>query len=236
MAHKCGHFFPNPHGNPLSQTAGAAASLPRKARSTPFQFQGGACVTTPHNHVLVDYENVRPELASRLAPDFFKVWVFVGALQSKVKFDLVELLQAKDGDAKVIRMGGTGANALDFHMAYQLGRLCLQEPEAYFHVVAKDKGLDPLLEQLRKDGLQAQCWTDVSEIPAIKPPATVPDDEKLSRVIEYLIELERQWLASLKALHSQLRRCFNPGWKNQKPRALIKVSCRRAWFRLMEVI
>lgn len=108
--------------------------------------------TTPHNHVLIDCENVQPELTSRLAPGFFKVWVFVGALQNKVEFDLVELLQAKGGDAKVIKMGGTGPNALDFRMAYHLGRLCLQEPGAYFHVIAKDKGLDPLLEQLRRDG------------------------------------------------------------------------------------
>jgi len=67
-------------------------------------------VTTPHNHVLIDYENVQPEVASRLAPGFFKVWVFVGALQHKVKFDLLDLVQAKGGDAKVIRMGGTGPN------------------------------------------------------------------------------------------------------------------------------
>ncbi len=39
-------------------------------------------MTTPHNHVLVDYESVQPELASRLTPDFFKVWVFVKSLHS----------------------------------------------------------------------------------------------------------------------------------------------------------
>lgn len=43
---------------------------------------------TPHNHVLADYENVQAELASRLMPAFFKVWVFVGTLQSKVKTTL----------------------------------------------------------------------------------------------------------------------------------------------------
>jgi hypothetical protein len=42
-------------------------------------------VTTPHNHVLIDYENVQPEVASRLAPVFFKVWVFLGTLQNKMK-------------------------------------------------------------------------------------------------------------------------------------------------------
>lgn len=43
--------------------------------------------TTPHDHVLIDYENVQLELAFQLAAALFKVWVFVGALQSKVKFD-----------------------------------------------------------------------------------------------------------------------------------------------------
>ncbi|QIM51556.1 PIN domain-containing protein [Hydrogenophaga crocea] len=85
-------------------------------------------MTTPTNHVLIDYENVQPDLAARLSPSVFKVWVFVGATQSKVKYDLVELLQAKGSDAKVIKMGGVGKNALDFHMAYQLGALCTQEP------------------------------------------------------------------------------------------------------------
>jgi len=41
-------------------------------------------VTTPNNHVLIDYENVQPEVASRLAPGIFKVWVFVGTLQYTV--------------------------------------------------------------------------------------------------------------------------------------------------------
>lgn len=104
--------------------------------------------TTPHNHVLIDYENVQPELASRLAPAFFKVWVFVGALQSKVKFDLVELLQAKGGDAKVIKMDGTGPNALDFRMAHHLGRLCLQEPGAYFLCDCQVQGAGPATEAI----------------------------------------------------------------------------------------
>ena len=41
-------------------------------------------MTTPHNHVLIDYENVQPELASRLAPGFSGLDV-LGALKSKLK-------------------------------------------------------------------------------------------------------------------------------------------------------
>jgi len=52
------------------------------------------------NHVLIDYENVQPEVAQALAQQIFKVWVFVGAQQAKVKFDLVDLVQLKGQDAR----------------------------------------------------------------------------------------------------------------------------------------
>lgn len=54
-----------------------------------------------NNHILIDYENVQPEVADVLAQPIFKVWIFVGAQQHKVKFDLVDLLQRKGGDARV---------------------------------------------------------------------------------------------------------------------------------------
>jgi hypothetical protein len=179
-------------------------------------------VTTPNNHVLIDYENVQPDLAERLKACHFKVWVFVGALQSKVKFDLVDLLQAKASDAKVIKMGGTGPNALDFHMAYHLGRLCLQDPGAYFHVIAKDKGLDPLLGQLQKDGLQAHRWDAVTDIPLFKPPASATEDEKLSRVIEYLIDRGRQRPASMKTLQGSIAALFQPKLGEAEIKAIVE--------------
>ena len=106
------------------------------------------------NHVLVDYENVQPQLSESLTPPLFEVWVFVGAQQEKVKFDLVDLLQRKGADARVIKMAATGRNALDFQMSCSVGRLTTQEPDAYFHVIAKDTGMNSLLEHLRGLGVQ----------------------------------------------------------------------------------
>ena len=127
-----------------------------------------------------------------------------------MKFDLVELLQAKGSDARVIKMGGTRPTALDFHVAYHLGRLCLQEPGAYFHVIARDKSLDPLLTRLREEGLHVQRCTTVSEMPVLTMPANPPDEEKLSRVIENLIERGKQRPASLKTLMGTIASLFHP--------------------------
>ncbi|HEY9500772.1 MAG TPA: PIN domain-containing protein [Pyrinomonadaceae bacterium] len=43
--------------------------------------------------MLIDYENVQPSALSALTKEFFKVYVFVGANQSKVNFDTVEAVQ-----------------------------------------------------------------------------------------------------------------------------------------------
>jgi hypothetical protein len=162
------------------------------------------------NHVLIDYENVQPEVATALAQPVFKVWVFVGAQQAKVKFDLLELVQQKGQDAKVIRMTTSGRNALDFHMSCYLGQLMAAEPDGYFHVIAKDTGMDPLLDHLRDKGTKVWRWPDVCEIPIVKASADVPPDEKLSRIVEYLVRRGKQRPATMKTLLGSVAALFNP--------------------------
>ncbi len=163
-----------------------------------------------NNHVLIDYENVQPEVSQALGPPIFKVWVFVGAQQAKVKFDLVELLQLKGSDVKVIKMTATGRNALDFHMSCYLGRLWAQEPDAYFHLIAKDTGMDPLVEHLQGQGAHVWRWSDAVEIPIVKKPASDTEDAKLSRIVEYLLSRGSQRPASVKTLLGSVAALFQP--------------------------
>lgn len=162
------------------------------------------------NHVLIDYENVQAEMATELAQPIFKVWVFVGVQQAKVKFDLLDLVQQKGSDARVIKMTSSGRNALDFHMSCYLGQLVATEPESYFHVIAKDTGMDPLLDHLRAKGMKAWRWPDVFEIPIVKTRADAPSDDKLSRIIEYLVHRGTQRPATMKALLGSVAALFNP--------------------------
>lgn len=172
------------------------------------------------NHVLIDYENVQPTVADALAQPIFKVWVFVGAQQSKVKFDLVDLLQRKGDSAKVIKMTSTGRNALDFHMSYYLGNLVKECPGDYYHLVAKDTGMDPLIEHLRSMGVMAARWADVFDIPIVKAPANEADDEKLSRIVEYLVRRGAQRPASMKTLLGSIAALFQPKLDEAAAKAL----------------
>ena len=162
------------------------------------------------NHVLIDYENVQPDVATALAQPIFKVWVFVGAQQAKVKFDLLDLVQQKGPDARVIKMTSTGKNALDFHMSCYLGQLLTQEPDGYFHVVAKDTGMDPLLDHLREKGTKVWRWSDVFQIPIVKGRSDEPEDDKLSRIVEYLVRRGPQRPATMKTLLGSAAALFNP--------------------------
>jgi len=64
------------------------------------------------NIVLIDFESVQPPSLAALAPDFFRVKVFVGATQSKLPFDLVTAMQQLGDRAEYIKIAGVGPNAL----------------------------------------------------------------------------------------------------------------------------
>jgi hypothetical protein len=176
-----------------------------------------------NNHILIDYENVQPEVADVLAQPIFKVWIFVGAQQNKVKFDLVDLLQRKGGDARVIKMTSSGRNALDFHMAFYLGELANKEPSGYFHVITGDGDLDRLLEHLRERGIEAFRHESVLDIAIIKPPSSTPRDEKLSRVIEYLVRRGPQRPASLKTLKGSIGALFQPKLTEAESQTIVDI-------------
>lgn len=120
------------------------------------------------NYVLIDYESVQPENLSALKHDHFRVVLFLGAHQSKIAYETAAALQRMGSNAEYVKISGTGPNALDFHIAFYVGQLAAREPEAYFHIVSKDTGFDPLISHLKTLKLRALRVKKVSDIPIIK--------------------------------------------------------------------
>ena len=58
------------------------------------------------NYVLIDYENVQPKNLEILAKHPFKVFVFVGANQTKVPYDLAAAMQNLGDSASYIKISG----------------------------------------------------------------------------------------------------------------------------------
>jgi hypothetical protein len=62
------------------------------------------------------------------------------------------------------KIEGAGKNALDFHIAFQLGRIIETAPKTECIVLSKDKGFDPLLAYLNKNGLHCRRISTMDEL------------------------------------------------------------------------
>jgi len=138
------------------------------------------------NYVLIDFENVHPKNLELLTKHPFKVFVFVGASQSKVPFDLADSMQLLGNDARYIKIAGNGQNALDFHIAYYVGELAAKDADAQFHIISKDKGFDPLIKHLKSRKIRIQREKDLAEIPVLRVPSTTSSDVKIAAIVKNL--------------------------------------------------
>jgi len=122
------------------------------------------------NYVLIDFENVQPGSLAALQHEHFEVKLFLGANQSKVPFEIANAMQSMCGRAEYVKISGNGSNALDFHIAYYLGQLSVKEPHAYFHVISKDTGFDPLIDYMKTKGISVIRENTIEDIPLLKAP------------------------------------------------------------------
>jgi len=138
------------------------------------------------NYILIDFENVHPKNLELVTKHPFKVFVFVGASQTKVPFDLADTMQLLGNDAKYIKIAGNGQNALDFHIAYYIGELAGKDPDGHFHIISKDKGFDPLIKYLKGRKIKVMRETDLAEIPLLRVPVSTTNDEKIAAIVKNL--------------------------------------------------
>jgi hypothetical protein len=117
------------------------------------------------NYVLVDFENVQPDL-SLLADTPFKVKVFFGAKQQegRVPFKLLDAMLALGGNVEPVKVMRSGSNAVDMHIAYYIGRLIEREPDATLHIISGDTDFDPLAEYLRANGVSCHRSRTIAEL------------------------------------------------------------------------
>src|SRR5882724_12184308 len=103
----------------------------------------------PVNHVFVDFENVHKVDLAVIGSKAVSFTLLVGARQTKLDASLVEKLFEHAVSVQLVRLASAGKNALDFTLAYYVGRAVAADPTGFFHIVSKDAGYDPLIEHLR---------------------------------------------------------------------------------------
>ena len=154
------------------------------------------------NYVLIDYENVQPKNLELLSADHFEVFVFIGAKQSKISVDLATTLQSFGQKGHYIKVTGIGSDALDFHIAYYIGELGAkyvgeskskkdgnvdaEVAGAWFHIISKDKGFDPLIDYLKTRGLNVARRELITDIPLFRISNKASSQEKVDAVVTNL--------------------------------------------------
>ncbi len=153
-----------------------------------------------------------------------KVFVFLGANQSKVPVDFAMELQKLGSDAEYIQISGSGSNALDFHIAFTIGELSKSDPDGCFHIISKDAGFDPLIRYARKKGIRVQRSSGLGDksnpnpnpkpkpTPKPKPNPKLPQakssPENITAIVQNLLPRATSRPKTVKALSSTINALF----------------------------
>jgi hypothetical protein len=116
-------------------------------------------------YILIDFENVQPTAAdiSLIRGTDYRVRLFHGPHQNKFDAGMVKALQPLGDHLEYFQCERKGRNALDFHIAFCLGRLVEESKTAAstskektrFVIVSKDGGFDALLDHVETLGYGA---------------------------------------------------------------------------------
>lgn len=161
-------------------------------------------------YILVDFENVHESNYKELLSQDVHLEVFLGESQNKIPTELVLGIQDAVGLGRLIQISGNGKNALDFHIAYELGRIFSNDRDAECVIISKDTGYDPLIENICKEFGKKSCSrvesiekivlpkkkatkTNVPKKKAEPKPQTTP---KASAKVESILSMENiiKWL------------------------------------------
>ena len=186
-------------------------------------------IAVRRNYVLIDYENVQPGSLNGLEAEHFRVLLFVGAAQTKVSFEIAEGMQRLGSRAQYIKMAGSGSNALDFHIAFYIGYLAANDPTAFFHIISKDTGFDPLVQHLKSNKVFIVRSNAIENITLVKMSnsKTLPE-----RVVVLVADLKKRGTArpkSVKTLTSTVASVFQKRLKEKELAGLIAELQRRGF-------
>jgi hypothetical protein len=179
------------------------------------------------NIVLVDYENVQPKDLALLRDGPFKVKIFLGPSQTKIPVSLASALQCLGSNAEYVLLESAGTNALDFHIAYYIGVLSREEPGAFFHVISKDSGFDPLIKHLKGKKLSVQrsgCIADIAYFKLVLPTAT---DSQVEAVVADLVRRKTSKPRTQKTLLSTLHALFKKELSEEQLATLFSALCQK---------
>jgi PIN domain len=134
--------------------------------------------------LFVDYENIQNIDLSVIQKQDIDIKIFLGQSQNKIPIELVQATQQFGQRVEWIKIEVAGNNALDFHIAFYLGRLSRDIAGGSFLVLSKDKGFDPLIQHINKTQIHCQRIENLIELSKAKDAPTSQDVDSKDQSIK----------------------------------------------------
>ncbi len=178
-------------------------------------------------YILIDYENVQPTDLAAIQNGAFKVKLFLGANQIKIPVSFAVAIQRMGENAEYVQLESSGPNALDFHIAYYIGRISAVEPKAAFQIISNDAGFDPLIVHLKAKGISVQRSVSISSA------VVVPDlDAWFEIVVDHLARQNGSKPTNKKSLLNLIRTLFKKKLGEGEINLLVRTLCDRKIVRI----
>jgi len=176
---------------------------------------------TKQNIVLIDYENIQKINLQLLDQEKFIVYVFIGSNQTKIPKEIVIQAQRFGDKLKWISLDASGKNALDFHIAYYIGKLQSQYENGFYHIISGDTGFDPLIKTLKKEKVFCLREKSIEDIPVLKVKNTTDQHSMIDEIIEKIEKTSKP--RTIKTLSNMIHGHFNKELGQEKIDELVKL-------------
>lgn len=147
------------------------------------------------NYIFVDFENIHEVDLDLIADKPVVVILVLGERNKNLPVDLVGKLLRHAAQVRLVETGHAGKNALDFVLAYHIGKQAAADAKGYFHILSHDKGFDALIHHLKDNGIFAARHEEFGKIPVLQedfgeihalPEVPPPIDERVKLLTSHI--------------------------------------------------
>ncbi|MEN6616179.1 MAG: PIN domain-containing protein [Syntrophorhabdus sp.] len=145
----------------------------------------------PKRIILVDFENIQRLDLENIDTSQTNIAIFVGKSQNKIPFSLVEKAQSFGDHLVWVKIAGDGKNNLDFHLAFELGRLSERmDKDVELIVLSKDSGYDSVIRYINELGIKTRRIANPAELSDNSKP--LPSSNFTNYIINNLTKIDGQ--------------------------------------------
>lgn len=147
--------------------------------------------------VFVDFENVGDVDLAPLAELPVNVTLLIGKKQTSLPKKLLDQITQLPFEVRLVKVGATRKNALDFSLVFHLGQMAGRHPDAEFHIVSGDKrDFDMIVDHMKAHQVRVSRVDSIAKLsflsdakPAVssKKPAAARDagaEDRFSKLVE----------------------------------------------------